>query len=112
VAKGVVKDKATGEKLPFVIINVMYNDSIIAKSVTDIDGKYEVKIPKEYSKIDIKAIYIGYMAKIVKGIPIAAPYQPIVLDFELQLSEEIMLDGVMIMEKPLPNDKVRKKKSK
>lgn len=112
VAKGVVKDKANGEKLPFVNITVIYNDSVIAKTTTDLDGKYEVKIPKEFSKVSIKAVYIGYMSYLVTDIRITAPYQPIALDFEMKLNEEIMLDGVMIMDEPLSNDKLKLKKKK
>ncbi len=104
IAKGVVKDKASGEKLPFVMLAVIYNDSVVAKCTSDIEGKYEIKIPKAYPKVDIKAMYIGYVTKIVKGISVTAPYQPITLDFELELNEEIMLDGIMIMDESLITD--------
>lgn len=112
VIKGVVKDKANGEKLPFVNISVFYNDSIVAKSITDIEGQYEIKIPKEYSRLDIKVFYVGYVTNIVTGIPVAPPYQTIVWDFELKQDEIYITDGVMIMEKPLSTDKIRRKKSK
>lgn len=110
--KGVVKDKTTAEKLPFVNISVMYNDSVVAKCTTDFEGRYEVKIPKEYSKVDIKAFYISYMTKIVKGIPVAPPYQTIALDFELEQNEIYITEGVIIMEEPLHNDKLNKPKKK
>lgn len=115
VAKGVVKDKATGEKLPFVSIYVMHNDSIVAKCVTDIEGKYEVKIPKEYSIIDIKAMYLGYVSKMMKGIPVAPPYQPIKIDFDLEIDERTVLDGMIIMQdepkilEPTPSERTFKR---
>ena len=101
LVKGIVKAKSNRERIPFVNVVALVNDSIVASSATNIDGEYTLKIPKENSKVDIKAIYIGYIKKIVKGVSIA-PNKQIVVDFDLE-EEEQMLDGIMIYEPPLIN---------
>jgi hypothetical protein len=100
---GVVRDKDTREALPFVNVAVLYQDSIITVATTDIDGKYAVMIPKEYSKVDIKVTYIAYVTKIMKAISIA-PGKQIVVDFDMQADEVYLTDGIMIYEEPLIKD--------
>ncbi|CAN5485455.1 hypothetical protein BH10BAC1_BH10BAC1_18170 [soil metagenome] len=102
LVKGIVQDKKTLEKLPFVNVVVYYNDTVIFTTVTNIEGEYQVKISAEYLKVDIKAVNIGYVSKLFKSITIA-PNKQIVVDFDLEEDMQ-MLDGIMIMEQePLFN---------
>ena len=111
IVKGIVQDKNNHEKLPFVTISVMFNDSVIAKGITNINGEYQVKIPSKYLKVDMKADNFEYLPKIIKGITLSANKQ-IVVDFDLEYNPNTMLDGIMIMEETIPMDKPKKKKSK
>ncbi len=101
LVKGIAQDKNNRERIPFVNVVALVNDSIVASAITNINGEYTLKIPKEYSKVDVEAIYIGYIKKIIKGVSIA-PNKQIVVDFDLE-EDETMLDGIMIYEPPLIN---------
>lgn len=94
---GQVKNKDTHEAIPFVNILVTYNDSIIYRTNTNAEGAYEIKLQKnKFSKIDIKAMSVGYGTHIMKGISVMANKKVIV---DIDLEQEIMLDGMMIMQK-------------
>ena len=98
LVKGIVQDKRNREKIPFVTVAAMVNDSVITSGTTNIDGEYVIKIPKEYLKVDVRATYPGYISKIIKGVGIS-PNKQIVVDFDLE-EDYTMMDGVMIMEEP------------
>jgi hypothetical protein len=95
---GEVRDKQTRELLPFVNVTAVYKDSVVAGAVTDIDGKYILKIPSEYTSVDVTVKYIGYVTRTMKSISIA-PHKQIVVDFDMEALETIM-DGMIIMEEP------------
>ncbi len=95
IVKGIVQAKINREKIPFVNVVALVNDSIVAYATTNIDGEYTLKISKENSKVDVKASYIGYVKKIIKGVNIALNMQ-IVVDFDME-EDEVMMDGEMIM---------------
>ncbi len=104
IVKGIVQDKKTREKIPFVNVVAYYADSIVSSATTNIEGEYELKIPKEYTVVDVKAIYIGYNGRVFKGVSIS-PGKNIVVDFDLEQNQDIMLDGIMIMsDEPIIND--------
>ena len=71
IVKGVVKDKRTHERMAFVNVSVMHDDSMIYNYVTNANGEYEVKIPKQYSTVDIRAIYVGYETNILKNVHVS-----------------------------------------
>jgi hypothetical protein len=107
--RGVVKDKRNSELLPFVDIHVLHNDTIIARAVTDIDGAYLVKVPLQYSTVDIKAVFVGYQPHMIKGVSLinnSTSHKPmansIIVDINIEAPEE-MMDGIMIYEEPLIN---------
>jgi hypothetical protein len=94
---GEVRDKKTREQLAFVAVIALYHDSLVAKTETDMDGKYTLKIPEKYEKVDVKVGYLGYETKIMKSIGIA-PHKQIVVDFDLEENMEMITDGVIIMQ--------------
>ena len=98
LVKGEVRDHKNREQLPFAIVSVLFNDSVVVTSATDIEGKYALKIPKEYSKVDIKVVYAGYMTKIMKGISIA-PGKQIVVDFELEQDVTYITNGIIVIDR-------------
>jgi len=92
VVKGIVKDKETRQRIPFAHITVLHNGAIISSSITNINGEYEVKIPKEFSIVEFKATNLGYDTRLIKNITISINKTSIV-DIDMQLGKEIMLEG-------------------
>lgn len=84
--KGEVIDASTGEPLPFARITFPSNSTLGA--VTDVDGKFEVTVPKNESYAT--ASFVGYGSV---QLPITAPY----LKFFLY-PEALELNEVVIME--------------
>jgi hypothetical protein len=65
--KVVLKDKSTGETIPFANV-VAYRDGVqIAVATTDIDGEAVIK-PLTPGKYAVKGVYIGYQAAEITGI--------------------------------------------
>ena len=69
--KGTIKDKKTGEAIPFANIVVEVGGVQVGGSTTDMDGNYMIK-PIPPGKVDLKATYVGYTPFIMKGIVIYA----------------------------------------
>jgi outer membrane receptor protein involved in Fe transport len=69
--KGTIKDKKTGEAIPFANIVVEIGGVQVGGSTTDMDGNYLIK-PIPPGKVDLKATYVGYTPFIMKGIIIYA----------------------------------------
>lgn len=67
--KGTVTDESSGELLPFVTLELIQQDSILQTQSTDFDGNYVFKqlYDGDYS---IRIHFVGYNAKLVKGIEI------------------------------------------
>ena len=98
VVKGVVKDKASHERISFVNVSVSHNDSVICNSVTNLNGEYEIKIPKEYTTVDFEAASIGYDRHILKNIHVSVAKKNVV-NIDVKKGER-MLMGDMILEQP------------
>ena len=102
IVKGIIKDRDTYEAVPFVKVSLLHNDSVIVQTTTDLDGAYKLSIPAKYSKVDIKADFIGYATKMIKGVNLS-PGKQIVIDLDIQMQVQ-RLDGMMEMYKePLIN---------
>ena len=69
--KGTIKDRKTGEAIPFANIVVEVGGVQVGGSTTDVDGNYMIK-PIPPGKVDLKATYVGYTPFIMKGIIIYA----------------------------------------
>ncbi|MGZ4159139.1 MAG: carboxypeptidase-like regulatory domain-containing protein [Bacteroidia bacterium] len=89
--RGVVTDKSSKENLPFVNIALMQGDSVIAATMTDMNGEYKLKAdPKKYSKLDLKASYIGYENILIKDVAVT---NDSVLNIDMKLVA-LMLGGI------------------
>jgi hypothetical protein len=98
LVKGEVHDHSTREEIPFVKVVAISGDKTIATAFSDIEGKYTLKIPKEYLNIDIGIVYPGYVSKTMKGISIV-PGKQIVVDFELEQEKEYITDGIIVFDR-------------
>jgi len=65
--KVTIKDKSTGETLPFASV-VAYSKGVqVAGTTTDVNGECFLK-PLPPGTYDVKAVYVGYQTKEIKGI--------------------------------------------
>lgn len=97
VVEGVIRDKENKEQLPFVSVVLMEGDSVIANAITNIDGKYQLKLKRSPTgKLTLKAIYIGYSSLIVENFKITGkPY-----DLYME-SSGVILGGAIIEIEPV-----------
>ena len=65
--KGKIKDKTTGEPIPFANIVVEVGGVMVGGSTSDFDGNYLIK-PIPPGKIDVKATNVGYTPFTMKGV--------------------------------------------
>lgn len=65
--QGVVKDKKSGEPLPFVSIVVENRGTRVAAGQTDFDGNYKIS-PIDPGTYDVTVSYVGYQAQKVTGV--------------------------------------------
>jgi Ca-activated chloride channel homolog len=68
--KGVVKEKGTGEAIPFATIRLMQKGVFIAGAASDLDGRYSFKnvVPGDY---DVEVTYIGYEKRMITNVKVA-----------------------------------------
>ena len=97
--QGKVIDKDTKEELPFVNIILEVGGSQQGGASSDINGKYVIK-PIPPGKYDLRATFIGYNEKIIRGVQINAN-QTRFLDIELG-SSAIGLEEVVIIDYKVP----------
>lgn len=65
--QGVVKDKKSGEPLPFVSVVVENRGTRIAATQTDFDGNYKIS-PIDPGTYDVTVSYVGYQPMKVTGV--------------------------------------------
>jgi len=62
IIKGVVKDKENNP-LPFVRVEVIYEEKMITGTHTDFDGNYEIAVPDSLQNFSIRVTYVGFKPK-------------------------------------------------
>lgn len=97
--QGTVLDKNTREELPFVNVVLEIDGSQESGASSNIDGKYVIK-PIPPGRYDVRASFIGYKTKLIKGIQINAN-QTRFFDIEMEPSAE-QLDEVVIIDYKVP----------
>ena len=97
--KGVIKDAASGEPIPFANVIAEKNGNQIGGATTDFDGNYVIK-PIEPGKYTLKATFVGYQTVEVTGIIVSANK---ITFQDINLQEGVALAEVKIIEykKPL-----------
>lgn len=97
--KGVVKDKATGELLPFVNLVLEQNGAQKGGAATDFDGKYSFSsvTPGTYT---LKVSFVGYKPFQLNGVLVkGSRLTP--LDIELE-SGDVRLDDFVVVDYEVP----------
>jgi outer membrane receptor protein involved in Fe transport len=100
--QGVVKDKKSGEVLPFVSIVVEHNGARVAGGQSDFDGNYKVS-PITPGSYDVTASYVGYQPQKITGVVVNSnkiTFQDFDLNSGVELSNvEVIRYKVPLIEK-------------
>ena len=97
--KGVIKDKDTGETIPFANVVLENGGTQVGGASSDFDGNYDIN-PIPPGTYDLKATFVGYNTFIMKGIVVSAnkiTFQ----DISLSMQSEV-LDAVEIVDYKVP----------
>lgn len=100
--KGIVRDKETGEVLPFVSITFLDRDSVIVGTNTNINGEYILKVKKQnYIKPRLKFLYVGYNSVLITDFK----FDNKELNINIEAMEAIFLGQMIeiVQPNPLPN---------
>jgi len=97
--KGVIKDKDTGEPIPFANVVLENGGTQVGGASSDFDGNYDIN-PIPPGTYDLKATFVGYNTQIKKGVVIPAN-QIIFEDILLSMQSEV-LDVVEIVDYKVP----------
>jgi hypothetical protein len=101
--KGIVRDKENKELLPFTNVMLLKGDSVLAKTVSDLDGNFSIDVPaNEKEGLALKIVYIGYNTLIIKNF--TAPRKGEKVLAELTQNEVCIIEGIIIWEVPLMQD--------
>ncbi len=94
--KGTVKDKKTGEPLPFANVVVLSGESQVGGGSTDFDGKYSIK-PIPPGKYNLKVVFVGYNPQVISGVLIQGgkiTFQDLSLESGVNLAEVLIVEYV------------------
>ena len=94
--KGTVKDKRTGEVIPFATVIVKDKDVVIATGTTDFDGKYNIN-PINAGVYNLTCKFIGYADFNLNRVTVYAG-KPKVVNFDLTV-ESTMITEVTVIAK-------------
>lgn len=97
--QGKIKDKATGELLPFVNVVVELNGTQKGGASSDFDGNYKISSinPGTYT---VRASSVGYKQRQIDGVVLKSN-QIVFLDIELE-SGDVVLDEVVVTSYAVP----------
>lgn len=97
--KGVIKDKDTGEPIPFANVVLENGGTQVGGASSDFDGNYDIN-PIPPGTYDLKATFVGYNTFVMKGVVI--PGNKITFqDINLSMQSEV-LDAVEIVDYKVP----------
>ncbi len=91
--KGIVKDKTTGEVLPFATVVVLNGGTQVAAGATDFDGKFTIK-PIPVGTYNVRCDFVGYNPRVVSGVVVAGgkiKYQDFLMESGVNLDEVIIV---------------------
>ncbi len=91
--KGTVKDKRTGEVIPFATVIVKDKDVVIATGTTDFDGKYNIN-PVNAGVYNLTCKFIGYADFNLNGVTVYSG-KPKVINFNMTV-ESTMIQEVTV----------------
>lgn len=91
--KGTVKDKRTGEVIPFATVIVKDKDVVVSTGTTDFDGKYNIN-PVNAGVYNLTCNFIGYADFNLNGVTVYSG-KPKVVNFDMTV-ESTMIQEVTV----------------
>ena len=91
--KGTVKDKRTGEVIPFATVVVKDRDVVVTTGTTDFDGKFNIN-PVSAGVYNLTCKFIGYADFNLNGVTVNAG-KPKVINFDMTV-ESTMIQEVTV----------------
>lgn len=99
VVKGTVRDRETGEVLPFVNITLHHRKNMLDGTMTDLNGQFNMILDSNYvdkEDLNIKINYVGYREEIINNI--SFKHDTLQLNINLKdVSEDFFL-GIIVIE--------------
>ena len=92
--KGTVKDKRTGEVIPYATVIVKDKDVVIATGTTDFDGKYNIN-PINAGVYNLTCKFIGYADFNLNGVTVYSG-KPKVVNFDMTVESTIITEVTVI----------------
>ena len=97
--KGTVKDKRTGEAIPFATVIVKDKDVVIATGTTDFDGKYNIN-PINAGVYNLTCKFIGYADFNLNGVTVYSG-KPKVVNFDMTVESTMITEVTVIAKEDL-----------
>ena len=97
--KGTVKDKRTGEVIPFATVIVKDKDVVIATGTTDFDGKYNIN-PINAGVYNLTCNFIGYADFNLNGVTVYSG-KPKVVNFDMTVESTMITEVTVIAKEEL-----------
>ncbi|MDC1022228.1 carboxypeptidase regulatory-like domain-containing protein [Schleiferiaceae bacterium] len=97
--KGTVKDKRTGEVIPFATVIVKDKDVVIATGTTDFDGKYNIN-PINAGVYNLTCNFIGYADFNLNGVTVYSG-KPKVVNFDMTVETTMITEVTVIAKEEL-----------
>ncbi|PSR07724.1 MAG: hypothetical protein C7N14_03015 [Bacteroidetes bacterium] len=97
--KGTVKDKRTGEVIPFATVIVKDKDVVIATGTTDFDGKYNIN-PINAGVYNLTCKFIGYADFNLNGVTVYSG-KPKVVNFDMTVESTMITEVTVIAKEDL-----------
>ena len=97
--KGTVKDKRTGEVIPFATVIVKDKDVVIATGTTDFDGKYNIN-PINAGVYNLTCKFIGYADFNLNGVTVYSG-KPKVVNFDMTVESTVITEVTVIAKEDL-----------
>jgi len=97
--KGTVKNKRTGEVIPFATVIVKDKDVVIATGTTDFDGKYNIN-PINAGVYNLTCNFIGYADFNLNGVTVYSG-KPKVVNFDMTVESTMITEVTVIAKEEL-----------
>jgi outer membrane receptor protein involved in Fe transport len=97
--RGTVKDKGTGETVPFANIAIKSGATVVTGGSSDEDGRYNIN-PIPAGTYDVEVSFLGYQTTKIQKV-VVVPDRPTLLNFDLSVESALIGEVVITYEAPL-----------
>jgi hypothetical protein len=97
--RGTVKDKVTGETIPFANVVIKQGGVLVNGTTTDYDGNYNIN-PVDPGIYEVECSFVGYATVKISNIEVS-PNRPKVLNFDLSEESEMLQEVVIVAQEEL-----------